>query len=324
MKFGVAGLGNHAINRVMPAIREAGHDISAVYSRNIDKARKEGQKYNATPFDSLESFMESGNFEAIYIASPNFLHYGQAKLALEHGKHVLLEKQMTIRPEEAEELVKLAREKSLSLAMGFHMRFHPAVREIQRILMNGELGDITYITGMWAYLNPRSYDNPDNKWWREEEKVGGGAVMGTGVHVMDTINFMLGKYPDRISSFRNPMGEVIETTEHVTLQYGPTIVDIVASRSIKTPMNNITVYGTEGTLVATGAFSTSVESTLLRDGRKVRDYRGVNVYKEEVRAFADLVDGKESPIARGEDGAEVVKIVNLAFEADRESKAFRL
>lgn len=324
MKFGVAGLGNHAINRVMPVFREAGQEINAVYSRSIDKARKEGMKYNAKPFDNLDSFFESGDFEAVYIASPNFLHYGQAKLALEHGKHVLLEKQMTLKTEEAEELVELAGQKHLVLALGFHMRFHPAIREIHRIVRSGELGDISYITGMWASLSARSYDNPDVKWWREDDKVGGGAVMGTGVHVMDTMNYILGKYPDRLSSFREPLGHVIETTEHVTLQYGPTIVDVVASRAMKNPMNNLTLYGTDGTLVATGVFSTSVESSLLMDGKKIKDFRGVNVYKEEIGAFADLVQGKESHIATGRDGAMVVKMVNMAFEADRDTKAFKL
>ena len=324
MNFGIAGLGNHAINRVMPVFREAGHSISAVYSRNIDKARKEGMKYNARPFDDLDSFFENGEFEAVYIASPNFLHYGQTKMALQKGKHVLLEKQMTLKTEEADELVKLAEEKHLTLAIGFHMRFHPAIREIQRILKAGELGEVSYITGMWASLSARSYKNPDNKWWREDEKVGGGAVMGTGVHVMDTINYILGKHPDRLSSFRNPSGKVIEHTEHVTLQYGPTIVDIIASREMKSPMNNLTLYGTEGTLVATGVFSTSVESALLRDGKKIRDFRGINVYREEIKAFADLVQGRESHIATGKDGAEVVRIVNLAFEADRDCNAFRL
>ncbi len=324
MNFGVAGLGNHAINRVMPVFREAGQTISAVYSRNIDKARKEGMKYNAKPFDDLGTFFDNGEFEAVYIASPNFLHYDQAKLALQKGKHVLLEKQMTLKTEEAEELVKLAGIKNLKLAIGFHMRFHPAIREARRIIQSGELGEVSYITGMWASLSARSYDDPDNKWWREDDKVGGGAVMGTGVHVMDTINYILGKYPDRLSSFRNPPGKVIEYTEHVTLQYGPTIVDIVASREMKSPMNNLTIYGTEGTIVATGVFSTSVESSLLRDGRKLKDFRGVNVYREEIKGFVDLVQGKESHIASAKDGAEVVRLVNLAFEADRDCSAFKL
>lgn len=324
MRFGVAGLGNHAINRVMPVIADSGHEISAIYSRNIDKARKEAQKYNSKPFDNFETFIEQGEYEAIYIASPNFLHYGQTKAALSSGRHVLLEKQMTLDTDQARELLSLASEKGLKLAIGFHMRFHPAVNELKRMVSSEELGDISYMNGMWCSLSTRTYDDPDNKWWREEEKVGGGAVMGTGVHVMDTMNYILGAYPDRISAFRNPTGEVIERTEHVTMQYGSIIADIIASRDMKYPMNNLTIYGTKGTVVATNLFSTAVETSIIKDGRKLKDFKGANPYREEIRAFVSLVQKGESNIATGKDGYEVVRMVNYAFEADRDSKVIQL
>lgn len=324
MRFGVAGLGNHAINRVMPVIADSGHEISAIYSRNIDKARKEAQKYNSKPFDNFETFIEQGEYEAIYIASPNFLHYEQTKAALNSGRHVLLEKQMTLDTDQARELLSLASEKGLKLAIGFHMRFHPAVNELKRMVSSGELGDISYMNGMWCSLSTRTYDDPDNKWWREEEKVGGGAVMGTGVHVMDTMNYILGAYPDRISAFRNPTGEVIERTEHVTMQYGSLIADVIASRDMKYPMNNLTIFGTKGTVVATNLFSTAVETSIIKDGRKLKDFKGANPYREEVRAFVSLVQKGESTIATGKDGYEVVRMVNYAFEADRDSKVVQL
>ncbi len=324
MKFGVAGLGNHAINRVMPAIAAAGNQITSIYSRNIDKARKEGVKYNSRAFDNLDTMLETGDFEAIYIASPNFLHYSQTKAALSSGKHVLLEKQMALKSSEAKELVDLAKEKNLKLAIGFHMRFNPAIMDAKRVLSSGELGDIAYISGMWAYMSSRSYDNPDNKWWAEDEKVGGGSVMGTGVHVMDTLNFLLGQAPDRVCSFRNPMGEVIESTEHVTLQYGNTIADAISSRSVSGNMNHLNIHGSKGTLTLTNVFATSVETSMIRDGKKVKDYRGVDVYKEEARDFVNLVEGKESHIALGEDGYNVVRIVESAFSQDSGTDKHRL
>ena len=169
MKFGIAGLGNHAINRVMPAMAASGNQITSVYSRNIDKARKEGAKYNSTPYDNYEKMLEAGDFDAIYIASPNFLHYPQTKAALQNGKHVLLEKQMTLKAEEAHELNTLAKEKNLKLALGFHLRFHPAVIDVKKMLNEGKFGNISYISGMFTNLSSRSYDEPDHKWWAEEE-----------------------------------------------------------------------------------------------------------------------------------------------------------
>ena len=324
MKFGVAGLGNHAINRVMPAIAASGNQITCIYSRSIDKARKEGIKYNSQAFDNLDTMLEKGDFEAIYIASPNFLHYPQAKAALNSGKHVLLEKQMTLKAEEAKELVSLAKDKNLKLAMGFHMRFHPAIADAKRIIASGELGDITYISGLWAHLSSRSYDNPDNRWWAEEEKVGGGSVMGTGVHVLDTLNYILGKAPDRVTAFRHPRGEIIDSTEHITMQYGQIIADAISSRDISGHMNNLAIHGSKGTVTVTNAFSTTVESSMIRDGKKIKDYRGVDVYREEVREFVNLVQRRESQIATGEDGYNVVRIVEKAFASDSDREYHKL
>lgn len=316
MKFGIAGLGNHAINRVMPAIAATGNQITSIYSRSIDKARKEGMKYNSKSFDNLDTMFENGDFDAIYIASPNFLHYPQTKKALNHGKHVLLEKQMTLKSEEARELVDLAAEKGLKLAIGFHMRFNPAIPDVKKMLASGDLGDIAYVSGMWAHQSARSYEHPDNKWWAEDNKVGGGSVMGTGVHVLDTLNYIMGAVPDRVCSFRNPAGQVIETTEHITLQYSGTIADVISSRAISGKSNHLSIHGTKGTLTVTNVFSTSVEASMILDGKKVKDYRGVNVYEEEVRGFVNLVQGTDSRIATGEDGYNVVRIVESAFESD--------
>lgn len=316
MKFGIVGLGNHAINRVMPALAASGNQISSIYSRNIDKARKEALKYNSRPYDSYESMLEIGDFDSVYIASPNFLHYSQTKEALLKGKHVLLEKQMTLKSEEAKELVDIAAKNNLKLALGFHMRFHPAINDAKKILQKGDLGDISYISGIWSHVSTRSYDHPDNRWWREDDKSGGGSVMATGVHIMDTLNYLLGKRPDRLCAFRNPSGEIIETTEHVTLQYSNTVADAISSRAMLGGMNHLNIFGSKGTLTLTGVFSTSVDSSMIIDGKKMKDYRGVDLYKEEIRAFVNLAEGNESNIATGEDGYSVVRMVEYAFRSD--------
>lgn len=317
MKFGIISLGNHARNRAMPAIVGAGHVISDVLSRNPEKAREAGRKYSARAHTDLDSFLAS-DFDAAYISSPNFLHYEHAKRALEAGKHVLLEKQMTLDSGEAATLVRLAAERRLKLAVGFHLRFHPAVADMRELIRSGELGDITSITGMWAYntLN-RQYDQ-DSIWWQEDAKAGGGSVMGTGVHVIDSLNFVLGKQPVSVSGIRLPEGRRIELFEHITMRYGGVAGIAVSSRCISGSSNSMTVYGSNGTAEARGLFSTSVDASLYRDGRKVRDYSGGNMYEVEIDGFATLVEGGESSIALGSDGELVVRIVNAAEKSDRE------
>ncbi|HLH86357.1 MAG TPA: Gfo/Idh/MocA family oxidoreductase [Thermoplasmataceae archaeon] len=316
MDFGIIGLGNHAMNRVMPAIKESGNRITAVYSRSMDKAGREAEKYNAKAFSDLPKMFKSGDFEAVYIASPNFLHFEHAKMALEHGKHVLLEKPMTLRNEDAASLVRMSKTLNLKLCVGFHMRFNPAVLEARRLVQSGALGDIVFASGIWAGSSSQSAYTGDRKWWSEEEKVGGGSVMGTGVHVLDTLNFILNRHPESVSALRNPEKSVIDMTSGMLLSYGFTIAAAVSSRGVNDPRNDLVLLGTRATVTVNGLFSTSVNCTLQQSGSQPKTFSGGNVYSSEITGFTEAVSGKQAHIATGEDGEVVVKIVNAAFKSE--------
>ncbi len=315
MKFGIIGAGNHAQRKVMPAIVKAGHEVSAIYSRNVEKAKKIGLKYLSKPYDDLETFF-TGGFEAVYIASPNHLHFDHAIAALKRKKHVLLEKQMTLRTEHAEELVRFSQKQGLSLKIGFHLRFHPAVMEIRKLVLDGSIGKPVYSMGMWAYKSTGKHTDPDNRWWDEDDKAGGGSVMGTGVHVIDTFNYIFSSRPVRVSATRYPEKKVIDRSESVYMDYGKHSAVAVSSRDMEHPDNSLRIYGTEGSIVATNLFGVDVDTQLYINGKKKKSFSGVNMYEGEVRSFYASTMGEPSEIADASDGLEVVKIVNGAFDGD--------
>ena len=321
MKFGIISLGNHAMNRVMPAIKSSGNEISAIYSRNMEKAKSESVKYNSNAYDNIDHFFRDSQFEAVYISSPNFMHYEHAMRSLNEGRHVLLEKQMTLKNEDAVELVKTASKKRLNLAVGFHMRFNPAINAVKEMVSGGELGKIVHVHGTWAHLSGGSRPNPDSKWWSEDDKAGGGSVMGTGVHVIDTINYVLGKEPEKVYGIKIPEGKVIEDTETVIMQYGETVGEALSSRNIASAFNSLVVQGSKSTVVAENVFGTTVSCILKKDGIKVKEYGNVNVYEREISAFVDLIQGRKTEIATGKDGEIVVKVVNAANESNSSGSA---
>lgn len=315
MKFGIIGAGNHAQKRVMPAIVRTGHEVSAIYSRDIEKAKKIGLKYLSKPYNDMGTFL-TGDFDAVYISSPNFLHYEHAMASLKRGKHVLLEKQMTLKNEQAAELVKEAEKQKLVLSIGFHMRFHPAVIKAKELVSGGKVGKVVYASGMWSGSSSGRHIEPDRKWWDEEDKSGGGSVMGTGVHVIDTLNYVLGKGPVRVTSSRVPRKAVIDVTESVTMYYGEEIATAISSREMKHPRNDLEILGTEGTVFAENIFGTDVKGSLTLNGDEVESYSKGDMYDEEIKAFLSEMRGDRTRIAEGKDGATVVRIVNAAFEAD--------
>lgn len=323
MEFGVVGLGNHAINRIIPAIARAGHSVSAVYSRSQEKAEKISAQTGAEPFTSLEKFL-SHRFEAAYIASPNFLHFDHAMSCIDSGKDVLLEKPMTVLTEDAETLVRKSASSGRKLAVAFHMRFHPAIQIIRETLERGEIGNVTRISGTWGGISTSRVDTPDTRWWRIPAEAGGGSVMGTGVHVIDSIRYVTGNSPEAVFARRYPRKEIIDSTEEIMLSFSGYTAHVTSSRKMLMPDNSLYVHGDEGTIEGASIFGTEIKGKVVVNGKIVKSFRGGSPYVGEISGFVDLVNGKKSRIAMGEDGLAAVRIVNAAVLSDSEGKEVKI
>lgn len=132
IKYGVIGSGWIAEEFVKGAQLVDGLKFSAMYSRTEEKGKKFSEKFGDVPvYTDLNEFAKS-DIDAVYIASPNSLHYFQSKLMLENGKNVLCEKPITITPQEFIELNELAERKGLvytEAIMMMHLPQRKIIRE---------------------------------------------------------------------------------------------------------------------------------------------------------------------------------------------------
>ncbi len=129
VKFGVIGSGWIAEEFVKGASLVDGFVFSAMYSRTFEKGTAFAEKFGGVPvYTDINEFAKS-DIDAVYIASPNSLHYPQSKLMLENGKHVLCEKPITVTPQEFVELSMLAEKKNLVYTEAI-MMLHLSQRKI--------------------------------------------------------------------------------------------------------------------------------------------------------------------------------------------------
>lgn len=141
IKFGVVGSGWIAEEFVKGSRLVDGFEFAAMYSRTDEKGREFAGKFADVPvFTDLNEFAES-DIDAVYIASPNVFHYSQSKLMLEHGKHVLCEKPITVSPDEFVELCELAESKNLIYTEAIMMLHLPAKDLLKNALE--KIGKIT-------------------------------------------------------------------------------------------------------------------------------------------------------------------------------------
>ncbi|MDB9315986.1 Gfo/Idh/MocA family oxidoreductase [Spirulina sp. CS-785/01] len=165
-------------------------DVVAVWNRNLDKAQQIAQDYNIPhAMDDLEAILALPEVDAVTVATPPFLHYEMGKRVLNGGKHLLLEKPMTLKAEETQELYTLAREKGLMAVADFEFRFVPEWLRFAEML--SEVGKIRLVKIDWLVV---SRANPDRAWnWYAQKEKGGGALGAIGSHAFDYIRWLFGE-----------------------------------------------------------------------------------------------------------------------------------
>lgn len=118
--------------------------LGAVVDKNEARLMELKQKYNTEVFTSLEDAVEK-RFDGYVVSTSAETHYAIGKAIISAGLPCMIEKPMTINSEEAFELVKLAREKSVSLMVAHILLFHPAINKLKELIDAGKIGKLYYI-----------------------------------------------------------------------------------------------------------------------------------------------------------------------------------
>lgn len=142
----------------------------------------------AFTFDQL---LKQADIDVVHICTPNFLHFAQAKAVLESEKHVICEKPLAVKIEEAEELVKIASATGLVNAVHFNLRYYPMVRQMKTMREKGDLGEVYSVMG--SYLQDWLFFQTDYNWRLEPDKSGDSrAIADIGSHLLDITEYVTG------------------------------------------------------------------------------------------------------------------------------------
>ena len=237
-------------------------EVVAVYNRDLEKA-KEIASSNQIPHacDRITDILKIPQVQAVSIATPPFLHYEMAKAVLQAGKHLLLEKPITLNVEQAKELYHLAQVNSVIAMVDFEFRFVPGWQFFAELLESGYVGKKRFIKIDWL---GSSRANPERAWnWYSRKDLGGGALGSLGSHTFDYIHWLFGEVTrlnaqltNAISQRPNPStGElkVVDSDDTCMLMLelaDGTPCQVSISAVVHASRTHwIEVYGDEGTLV---------------------------------------------------------------------------
>ncbi len=155
-----------------------GHAVTAVGSRHQASADAFAARFGIRrAHGSYEALCADPEVDAIYVATPHPMHAANARLALEHGKHVLVEKAFTVNAREAQAIVDLAADRGLVILEAMWTRFLPHMLRVREIVRSGVLGEIRSV------IADHTQDLPDDPAHRLNAlELGGGALLDLGIY----------------------------------------------------------------------------------------------------------------------------------------------
>jgi len=188
LRWGIACAGQicHDFVTAMATLPPGEHQVVAVAARDKQRA-KDFAKLHKIPvaYGSYEELATNKDVEIVYVGSVCTSHYEMVKLYLNHGKHVLCEKPLTLSLRETKELVELSRSKKRFFMEAVWSRFFPVYDYVRRKLEAGTIGDVVQLNANMTIHFPEG-SRVRNK------EVGGGTILDFGVYVLQLVLMVFG------------------------------------------------------------------------------------------------------------------------------------
>lgn len=294
IKYGVIGSGWIAEEFIKGANLVDSLVFSAMYSRTFEKGKAFAEKFADVPvYTDINDFAKS-DIDAVYIASPNSLHYFQSKLMLENGKHVLCEKPITVLPEEFVELSELAESKGLVYTEAIMMLHLPQRKIIKEKLKSlGKIStahfDFSQLSSKYSALirgeNPNIF-NPEMKT---------GCLRDLGIYCFYPALDFFGK-PEKIISSAGFLSTGADGYGSAILDYADKQVTLTYSK-IGQDFSGSQIIGDKGTMTI-GSVSKLTDIVIhYNDGATEKVYSDVEKHilmSAEAKDFSDYILGKKT------------------------------
>ncbi|MBD0823754.1 Gfo/Idh/MocA family oxidoreductase [Aestuariibaculum marinum] len=313
----------------------------------LERTKNETEKHypNIKTFRSLEAMLSDDNIELIVVNTPNITHYEFSKKVIEAGKHLIVEKPFTTSVVEAEELIKLAKEKNVILSVYHNRRYDSDFLTIKQVLSENLIGELVEAEFHYDRFDPLlSY-----KVHKEKPTAGVGSLYDLGSHLIDQALQLFGMpnalFAD-LDSYR-PNSKVGDYFD-VKLYYPNHRVILKSSYFVREPLPGSILHGTKGSFIKTRADiqekqlqagkrpnikhwgeEPETERGLLhteKDGKTIREHipTATGNYMTYYDGIFDAIRNHKNIPVTAEDGMLVIKVIETALKSNEQKKVVNL
>ncbi len=307
-RIGVVGAGRWGQNHIS-TLQKLGW-LAGVTEEFEPTRNAVAEKFPDIALHSQINTMLASDVEAVVIATPVNTHHNLALAALEAGKDVLVEKPMTFSEREARSLVEMAKQKNRILMVGHMLLYQPAVQHIKEILGSRKLGEIYSIHARRLNLGTvRKHEN---------------ALFSLGVHDLAVLNYLIGLPVNKVQTVgQAALQPNVEDDMHLHLQYENGIQAHlhvswqwpVKDRGLMVLCEHGTISYDEATQCVQIHHSHAKPNGQLVQAETELVFQGAaEPLKLELEHFAECIRNRSKPISDGNQGLEVVRLLEIATQ----------
>lgn len=344
VRWGVIGAGGIADRRTIPGMMLCDNaELVAVMEINQELAEKCRAKWGCKKaYDNEAALLADPEIDAVYIASPVFLHAKQAMAAADAGKHILIEKPLAMTSEEGQKVIEYCKEKGVLIAAGLMMRFGAYVQAMKKAVAEGKIGRPVSAYAQFTCWYP---DMPGA--WRQKKANGaGGAMMDMGVHCIDLLQYILGSKAKDVAAFHDTLSFQYEVEDSSTvllrMENG---TQCVVQSNFNIPDDaakwRIELFGDQGRLIGDTVIGQVDGGTLdamflgeqggydaqqdKKDGaREQIEVEFGNMYAREVASFSNSILTGAPVEVPAEEAVQVQRVMEAAYRSNGEARTIKL
>lgn len=320
IRWGVIGAGNVFEFKSGPALYQTPHsELVAVMRTDAEKARATAERHNAKYwYTDAESLIANPQVNAVYIASPHYLHPEHVSMVARAKKIVLCEKPVGVNLAQAQECVDVCKANKVSLTVAYYRRYWAITQAMLKFLREGAIGQV--VTAR-AQLSDLFTGDGERGWLTSRAKSGGDALANSGAHWVDLIRYLLGEVTDVMATASSKFSgwDTDDTTVVQMRMTNSALVSLTSTRRAPIVTNEFDILGTEGRLYA----SSLVDGKLLLHRRghdpEMLMYPRIGVMHAEFIAelVSCLLAGQASPLP-GEEAVADWRVMQAAYRSSDE------
>ena len=268
-------------------------------------------------YTSDSDLVNDPDIDAVYIATPVYLHMPQTVAAARAGKHVLVEKPMGLSVAECDQMIQACQATGVHLGVAYYRRFYPMVARIIEILAAGEIGQLLSVTATTA--TPLAMQPGDEGYWRVlPAQGGGGALMDVGSHRIDLFLHLFGEIAG-VQAFGDTRAGNYAAEDCLTalFRFASGMHGVLQCYFGTTvPLDEFSILGTRGRLVANPLNGDRL--LVCRGKEELMETHPAprNLHGPLVADFVSAILENREPLVNGEEGRRTNEIMERVYKKD--------